>query len=219
MRNFVIIGLGQLGKCMLQSLSKRRVEVLVIDKQDEKVELARDLATATVKADALNFEVLRELFPESVHCAIVDLGRHQLERSILVTNYLHKMGVPNIVVHAITEAHAEILKIVGATRVVFPEEEAAERLVGIFSGQGAVDFFPVSETFSMIENPIPDSWVGKSLRELEVRRRHGVNVVALRTQTPTNQAERWQFPEPEYRFTKDDLVLLVGEPKRLQRIK
>lgn len=218
MRNFAIIGLGDLGKCMLQGLAKRKLEVIVIDSDEQKVQWARDLATTAAKADALDFEVLQELFPQNVHCAVVDLGSHALERSILVTNYLHKLGVENIVVHAVSREHAEILEIVGATQVIFPEEEAAKRLVGLLAGQGMLDFFPVSEGFSLIEVSVPTPWVGRTLMELEVRKQHQLNVVALRQNLPDKDPEHWSFPDPKHRFKKMDIVLLAGNTKDLERV-
>lgn len=217
MRNFALIGLGDLGKCMLESLVKRKLEVLVIDCDEEKVQWARDLATTAVKADALNFDLLQELFPENIHCAVVDLGGRQLERSILVANYLHKLEVPDIVVHAVSSDHAEILKIVGATQVIFPEKEAAERLAGILAGHRMLDFFPVSEEFSVIEVPVPKIWNGRTLDELQVRKTSHVNVVAIRRHTPSEETEHWRFPDPKHRFKLTDVVLLAGHPKHLQR--
>ena len=216
MKNFAIIGLGSLGKCMLESFERRRTDVVVIDCDEQKIQWARDLATQAVKADALNFELLKEVLPEKVDCVVIDTGRKQLERSILITNYVHKMGVPNIVVHAASTAHAEILDIVGATRVVFPEEEAAERLAGVLVGRGRLDFFPVSEEFSVVEVPAPKAWIGQNLQELEVRKKSRINVVALRT---TGDEEHWRFPDPDYRYKATDIVLLAGNTKDLERTK
>lgn len=218
MQNFAIIGLGRFGQCMLESLARRRMQILVVDRQEEKVQFARDLATEAVKADALNFDLFKELLPEDLDCAIVDLG-DQMERSILVTNYLHKLEVPHVIVEAVNPQHAEILEIVGATRIVFPEREAAERLAGLLAGQDALEFFPVSEEFSLIEVPAPRKWVGKSLMELDLRKGTRVNVVAFCKQTPTGDQGPWRLSDPQRRFEGDDLVLLAGNTKDLNKVR
>lgn len=217
MQNFAIIGLGRLGQAMLNSLSQRQLDILVIDHDEERIQKARDLATKAVKADAVNFDLLQEVFPEHVHCAIVDLGHEKMARNILVTNYLHKLEVPNIIVEAANADHAEILKIVGATRVIFPEEEAAERLAGILAGKGALDFFAVSEKFSLIEIPAPLTWNGRTLQELDLRKKSHINVVALTEARRADEDDRWQLPDPKHRFKPNDIVLLAGNTEDLER--
>lgn len=217
MRNFVIVGLGRFGQCILDSLIERRLHVVVIDRDDEKVQRARDVATKAVKADAVDFELLKEILPEGIECAIVDLG-DVIGQSILVTNHLAKLKVPHIVVEAVNAEHAEILKIVGATRVMFPEEEAAKRLAGVLAGRGLLDFFAVSDDFSMIEIPAPSAWVGKTVAELKLVRTARVVVVAVRGANGDDEQTNWRFPEPDRPFTARDIALLAGATKDLQRL-
>lgn len=217
MRNFLIVGLGRFGQCMLDGLSERRLDVVVIDRDDEKVQRARDRATKAMKADAVNFELLQEVLPDGVECAIVDLG-DVIGQSILVTNYLAKLKVPQIVVEAVNAEHAEILKIVGATRVVFPEDEAAKRLVGILAGRGVLDFFAVSDEFSMIEISVPAEWIGRTMAELKLMRTARVVVVAVRGQAEPEQRMQWRFPEPDTPFATGEIVLLAGASKDLPRV-
>jgi len=217
MDNFVIVGLGRFGRCMLEGLAQRRRHVIVIDRNEEKIQQARDLATKAIKADAVNRDLLAELLPEGVHCAIVDLG-DLIGQSILVTNYLAKMKVDEIVVEAVNSEHAEILRIVGATRVVFPEKEAAERLVGMLAGGGLLDFFAVSEGFAMIEIPVPDDWVGRTPPDLELQAKKGIEVVAVRRSAATAAQERWSLVDQKRAFQTGEIVLLAGNSKDLERI-
>jgi len=217
MKDFAVIGLGSFGRCMLESLVKRGMRVIVIDCDDEKIQRARDLATKAIKADALNFDLLKELFPEPVQCAIVDMG-HQMERSILITNYLHKLDISDIIVEAVNTEHAEILRIVGATKVVFPEQEAAERLAGMLGGRGSLDFFAVAEDFSLIETPIPEAWAGQAITKLNLRQSKGINVVAVRQPTIQDGKELWRFPDPDTPFQQGEIVLLAGMTKDLERL-
>lgn len=217
MKDFAVIGLGSFGRCMLESLVQRGMRVIAIDCDDEKIQTVRDLATKAIKANALNFELLEEVFPNPIQCAIVDMG-HQMERSILITNYLQKLNIPEIVVEAVNEEHGEILKIVGATKVVFPEQEAAERLAGMLGGRGSLDFFAVAEDFSLIETPIPESWAGETAEGLRLRESKRVNVVAVRRPAVKDDKELWRFPDPKSRFEPGDIVLLAGETRDLERL-
>jgi trk system potassium uptake protein TrkA len=217
MKNFLIVGLGRFGQCMLQSLVARRRSVVVIDRSDEKIQQVRDTAAKAIKADALNRQLFEEVLPDGVDCAIVDLG-DEMQASILVANYLSKLNVPHIVAEAVNAEHAEILKIVGATRVVFPEEEAAERLAGILAGRGILDFFPVSDDFSMIEIPVPESWVGKTVTDLEPTRRERLVVVAVRREGAQGDEGKWRFPEAGAPLESADLLLLAGATEAVQRV-
>lgn len=216
MKHCAIIGLGQFGKCMLESLVKRRFEVLVIDQGEDKIQWARDLATKAVRADALNYDLFKELIPEDLSIAIIDLGDH-MERSILVANYLHKLGVQQIIVEAVNAEHAEILEIVGATRIVYPELEAAERLAGLLAGQGRLDYFPVGEAFSLVEILAPQRWVGKTLIELNLPKSAKVMVVASRKSGDPQDTESWGLVAPDQPIVADDIMLVAGSVKDIER--
>jgi len=215
MKNFAIIGLGRFAQSMLTALMKRGSDVLVIDNDEDKVQWARDLATSVLKADATDFALLSEMLPQNVECAVVDTGREQLMPSILITNYLKKLDIPEIIVHALSPEHAEILQMVGATRSVFPEEEAAERVAGIVAGRGRLDYFPVSDQFSIVEIPPPREWVGQSLEKLQVRRKHQVNVIAVRN---GSDDQSWRFPDPRAELSTNDIVLVAGKTKDVERM-
>lgn len=216
MKNFVIVGLGSFGQCILRGLAARGRHVIVIDRSDNKIQQVRDLATKAIKADALNRQLFEEVLPEGIECAVVDLGE-QMQASILVTNYLAKLRVPQIVVEAVNAEHAEILKIVGATRVVFPEEEAAERLAGILAGRGILDFFAIDDDFSIIEIPVPGPWIGKTIVELELTRKARLVMVAIRRAVPQN-GSKWRFPNPDAPLRSDEVVLLAGTASDVQRL-
>ncbi|MBU0718705.1 MAG: TrkA family potassium uptake protein [Planctomycetes bacterium] len=217
MQNFAVIGLGQFGKCMVESLAKRNCDVVVLDQDEKKVDWARDLVANVVKADVLNFGVFDELFPKGLHCAIVDLGEH-MEPSILVTNHLHKLQVTNIVVQALNPQHAEILQIVGATKVVFPEKEAAERVAGTVTGHRTLEYFPVSDVFSVIEIQVPLNWIGHDLAEMRLRTDKQILLVAFRKQGADRHTEPWQLASAERAFETGDIVLLAGTTKSLRAL-
>ena len=218
MRNFVVIGLGSFGRCVLKGLAARNLEVLVIDRDAEKIQEVRDLATDAITADVLNRQLFEEMLPDGIECAIIDLGA-EMHASILVTHHLTKLDVPNIVVEAINAEQAEILEIIGGDRVriVYPEEEAAERMVGQLAGRGIIDFFTVRGDFSMIEVPVPSEWVGQNVVELDLRRNLDLSVVAVRNKADA-EGPCWRFPAPDLPFEEDDVVLLAGRDEALHKV-
>lgn len=215
MQNFVVIGLRQFGKCMVESLTERKCDILAIDSNEAKVGWARDIVGNAIKADALNPALYEEVLPKGVECAIVDLGE-QMEPSILVTNYLKKHGVEHIVVQALSPAHGEILQLVGATRVVFPEKEAAERVAGVLVGRGTLDYFPVGEGFSVVEVRAPKRWIGKQLREIGVRQTYNVHIIATRASAAPDKT--WSLANPERKFAAADIVLVAGVTEDIERL-
>jgi trk system potassium uptake protein TrkA len=216
MKLYVIVGLGKFGQCVLRSLVARKVDVMVIDKDADRIQAVRDLATEAVKADALNQTILEEVLPDGVYCAFVDLG-HQVHSTILVTHQLAKLKIPNVVVEADSPEEAEILKIVGATRIVFPEEEAAERVVGVIAGPGSLDFYAVSEDFSLVEVVLPPAWEGQTLLQLDLRRTRKLTVVAARKRVDADGKD-WRFPEPDTAFVADDVLLVAGSRKAIESL-
>lgn len=217
MKSFAVIGLGRFGLCVVEILCARRRSVIVLDRSEEKIQRVRDLAAKAIKADAVNFELLQEVLPDVVDCAIVDLG-DVIGQSILVTNYLQKLGVREIIVEAVDAEHAEILRIVGATRVVFPEREAAERVAGMLAGGGVLDFFAVSEGFAMIEIPIPEEWVGRAAVDLRPRQAFAVEVVAVRRPAVSPSEENWSLLDPTRPFEEQDIILVAGGSANVEKL-
>jgi trk system potassium uptake protein TrkA len=217
MKGFAVIGLGRFGQCIVEALCARGRQVVVIDQSADKIQRVRDLATKAVKANAVNLELLEEVLPEGIECAIVDLG-DVIGQSILVTNHLHKLGVKQIVVEAVDAEHAEILRIVGATRVVFPEREAAERLAGMLAGGEALDFFAVSEGFSMIEIPVPEHWIDHTPAELKLRHKDSVEIIAVRRPATVASQENWSLVDAARPFEASDIVLVAGGAEDVERV-
>jgi len=205
MKQFAIIGLGVFGRRMLEELKGLDAEVLLIDKDAEVVEAFKDAVKLAYVANALDEEVIRRLVPESIGAAIIDLG-DQLEASILVVNYLKKMGVANILVKAESDQHGEILRIVGATRVIFPDREAAKRVVPMLVSSTITSFLPLGGDFVIAEVKPPERYFGKTLIEANLRTEHGVNVIAVRR----GDGEDYSFFTPAYRILAGDVLLVAG---------
>lgn len=206
MKQFAIIGLGQFGCTMLEQLSDTGCELLVIDKDREAVEKYRDKATAAYIADAISEEIIGKLVPRTIDAAVVDLG-DSLEASILVTNYLKKLGVMRIIAKAESAQHAEILEIVGATEIVLPDREAAKRIAPLLLSSALFSYLPIGLEFAIVEMEVPERYVGRTLIEANLRQEHRLNVIALRRMGRTDYA----YFAPDYRLQQDDVLLVAAK--------
>lgn len=208
-KNFAVIGLDDFGSSVLEALLRRGHDVVVVDRNEAKIQSVKDRATLAVRADVLDRSVFDEVFPETVECAIVGLGDEE-HAATLVTHHLKEMGIARIVVEAMDPQHAEILAIVGASRVVNPQKEAAEHVVGLLANSGMVDYFPVSDDFCLIEIHVPADWASKTLAELDLQLDR-IQVVAVRhAEEHPGTKPGWHLLGREEPLSGDDIVLVAG---------
>ncbi len=212
MKQFAIIGLSRFGRRILDELIDADCELLLIDKSNAVVELYKDKVNAAYVADAINEEIINKLIPADIDAAIVDLG-DKLEVSILVTNYLKKMGVKRIIAKAETDEHAEILKIVGATEVILPNKEAAMRVAPLLVSSYLFSYLPISRELVIAEMMVPEELVGKTLIEANMRQKYKLNVIAYRKE---DEFEYVYF-SPEYRLEANDIFLVAGKEEDVER--
>jgi len=212
MKQFAVIGLGAFGKSVLEELKELDADVLLIDKDRDVVEGYKDTVKLAYVANVLDEEVVRRLVPATIDAAIVDLGG-DLETSILAVNYLKKMGVSNIIAKAESPPHGDILRIVGATRVIFPEREAAKRVVPMLVSSVITSFLSLSGGFAIAEVQPPPRYHGKTLIEANLRSEHGVNVIAVRH----GADEDYSFFSPAYRIMDSDVFLVGGEEEDIAK--
>jgi trk system potassium uptake protein TrkA len=205
MKRYAIIGLGTFGAHMLEELDSLGAEVIIIDKDAAIVERYKDKARSAYITDALNEEVLKQLIPPDADGVIIDTGS-RIETSILAANHLKKMGLKRVVVKAESDDHGEILRLVGATDVIFPDREAARRVTPILASDHILNYIPISKQVVLAEIDLPAGLEGKSLIEANMRKEWGVNVVSIR---PEGGGE-FQYFNPEYRLNQGDTLLVVG---------
>ncbi len=179
MKSYIVIGLGRFGTEMAVKLYECGEEVLAIDLNDQAVDKIADRVTRAVAADARDRDVLDRLGAESFDRAIVAIGS-DLAASALITMNLKELGVPFIVCKAHDSAHREILKKLGADRIVIPEWEMADKLALGLTHAGVMEYIDLSGEFGIVEMQPIDSWLGKTIRSLEIRSRYGTNVIAVR---------------------------------------
>lgn len=210
MRQFAIIGLGSFGTRMLEKLSEITDELIILDKDADTIERYKELAGNAYVVDAIDDEALRRVLPEGLDAAIVDMGGN-IEAAILVTNSLKKLGVREIIVKADSEERGEVFSLVGATRVVYPDKEAAARIVPLLVSPSLFNFMPIGTNLVMAEVRIPENYAGMSLIEANLRQRHGINVIALRSES----SQEYRFFSADYKLQADDILLVAGKEREV----
>ena len=212
MKSYIVIGLGRFGSQAAKRLCELGCEVLAIDHNSELVQPIANQVTQAVVADARDKEVLRALGAKDFQCAIVAIGDN-LADSVLATMNLKELGVPYIVCKASDETHRQVLMKLGADRVVIPEQEHADRLAKNLSNPNVLDYIELSEEYGVIEIPAPKAWVGKSLKELNVRAKLGVNIIAVKKGSHINVS-----PAADYRIEAEDVMVVLGDTAALDAV-
>ena len=212
MRSCVVIGLGRFGLEVAAELCKQGCEVLAIDSGSEAVALVADAVTHAVVADGQDKEVLRTLGVGQMDCAIVAIGS-DLAASVLVTMNLKELGVGHIICKARDQVHRRVLEKLGADRVLIPEQDQAVRLARSLSRPNVLDYIELSEEYGIVEVPVPTSWEGKDLRQLNVRAKLGVNIIAFRRGGKIQVS-----PAADYRICQGDIAVVLGDSQALKKV-
>ena len=212
MKSYIVIGLGRFGSQAAKRLCELGCEVLVMDRNSELVQPISGLVTQAVVGDARDKEVLRALGAKDFECAIVAIG-DDLADSVLATMNLKELGVPYIVCKASDETHRQVLMKLGADRVVIPEQEHADRLAKHLSSPNVLDYIELSEEYGIIEIPAPKGWQGKSLKELNVRAKLGVNIIAVEKSGNINVP-----PCADYKIAPEDVMVVLGDTAALDAV-
>lgn len=179
MRQFLVVGLGNFGFNVATSLTELGHQVLVIDSNSKKIEQIKDTVTMAIVADVREREPLSEFINNDIDIAIVGLG-NSIEASSLATLYLKDLGVKRIIVKAINDDHGKVLKSIGASEVIYPEKDIASGLAKRLTTSNLIEHIPLAPEFSIVEIATPDSFVGKSLKDLQLRSKYGVEVIAIK---------------------------------------
>ncbi len=212
-RSFCIIGLGRFGQTLAVNLAKSNHQVLVIDIDEGVINAMSDTVTNAVVGDPTSEAVLHAAGVADYDCAVVAMSEN-INASILTTLLLKEMGVKQVVARAASEQHGKVLEKVGADMVVFPERDMGEKLVNILDRNNVLEYIEFSDSHSIVEAAVPKKWVGKTLIELDVRRKYGVTVLAV------GEAEGSMniSPDPTKPFTGEETVALLGENKSIDKI-
>lgn len=212
MKSYVVIGLGRFGTEVARRLHELGCEVLALDSRSELVQQVSNDVTHAAVADARDKDVLRALGVKDFDCAVIAIGG-SLADSVLATMNVKELGVAKVVCKAHDETHRQVLLKLGADQVVIPEQENAARLAKSLSSYNVLDYIELSEEYGIIEVPAPKSWVGKSLRQLNVRAELGVNILAIKQEQKINVS-----PSADYAIAARDILVVLGDSKALEKV-
>jgi trk system potassium uptake protein TrkA len=165
-----------------------------------------------VVGDAQDKEVLRALGVKDMDCAIIAIG-DDLAASVLVTMNMKELGVPHVICKAHDATYRKVLEKLGADRVIIPEQEQAQRLAKSLSAPNVLDYIELSDEYGIIEMPVPESWLGKDLRQLNVRAKLGVSILAIR-----RGGKMHVSPAPDTAFIKEDILVVLGGSQALRKV-
>ena len=207
MKTYVVIGLGRFGTAVATELCRLGHEVLAIDGAEDRVQAIADQVTHAVTGDARDPAVLRALGVRNYDCAIVAMA-DDVGTSALITMSLKEMGVKKVIAKAQGYVHQKVLQKVGADRVVIPEHETGVKLAQNLSSSNVLNFIELSEDFGIVELSVPKPWLGKSLKELDVRAKYKVNIIAVHKNGGENG---WEVaPGADYVLQQSDVVVTLG---------
>ncbi|WP_054033560.1 potassium channel family protein [Desulfatitalea tepidiphila] len=215
MKRFAVIGLGNFGFHAAKALYEDNNEVLAIDTDKGRVQAIDAYCTEAVLIDATDKEALKSLGLEHMDGVIVSTGT-KISISILICLYLHEIGVKNILAKALDEDHEKILKRVGATQIIHPERDMAIRISRGLSRPNILDFIPLSEDYDLIQAGPPRDFIGKNLKELNLRAKYNVHIIAIKELVPENFV---LVPPASFVIKDSDILIILGKSEDIRKIK
>ncbi len=215
MKQFVVIGLGNFGFNVAQFLTSKGHQVLAIDCDQQKVDEISDFVTDAVVTDVKNFKVLKEFITPKIDAAIISTGQN-LEASILVTHYLKDLKINHIIVKAVDENHAKILELMGADEIIRPERDMALFLAQRLTTPNLVEHIPLTAEYSIVEITAPEKYFGKSLRDIQLRAKFNLLVIAVRNILTDSLT---LMPAADFIIKPDVILVIMGKMKDLDNFK
>jgi len=212
MKSYVVVGLGRFGGEVARQLCAQGCEVLALDTRSDLVQQFSADVTHAVVGDGQDKEVLKALGVRDFDGAIVAIGDN-LAASVLVTMNMKELGVPFVVCKAYDETHRRVLEKLGANRVLIPEKEIGMRLARSLASSNVLDYIELSEDYGIVEVPAPKNWCDKTLQQLNVRAKLGINIIAIHRGDTFNVS-----PAADYRISKDDIIVALGDKAALEMV-
>lgn len=212
-KTYAVFGLGRYGTAVASELEARGAEVIAIDNNPAAVEEAASSLTVCKCADITDRKVVEQLGIANVDTVIIAMA-NSFEASVMATMLCKELGVPTVIAKCSNELHRQILRKVGADRVVFPENDSGIRLARNLLTAGFIDMMELSGKVSLVELEVRGEWAGKSLAELNLRKRYAMNVVALRHGNAVSTAI-----DPNAPLQKEQTLIVIAETDRLERLK
>lgn len=210
-KEFAVIGLGRFGKTVATSLASSGAQVLVLDQDENALQEVSDAVTHTIRGEATSASTINQLGLGNYDAAVIAMSSN-LESNVMATILVKEAGVPFIVVKAKTELEGRVLKKVGADKVIYPEKETGMRLANNLMHDNYFEAVELSEEYSIVDVDIPQDWIGKSLKTLNIRAKYGVNVIGVKGSSELNIN-----PAPDDVLKEDDVLIMLGRNNLLNK--
>lgn len=223
-KTFAVFGLGSFGAEVCRVLADKRARVLAFDHRPEAVEKIREVVKQASLLDTADEDAMLSAPLDGVDVAIVAIGG-DIQASILTTALLRNVGVPYIVARASSDIHMRVLRMVGATEVINLEIEEGRRVASRLLTTETMDTISVTDDYSIVEFPVPESMVGMSLEKLDIRKRHRVNVIAIERfenamdgEGNPAREERVILPDKDDILVHGDVLIVVGRNSDIEAL-
>lgn len=212
MKQYIVIGAGRFGASLAKSLIAAGQEVMIIDENEKIIQQLSESIENVAVVSATDESALKSIGLGNFDVAIVCIGS-DLRASIMATLVAKDLGVPYVISKATDKTQAEVLRKIGADRVVFPEHDMGVKLARALSFNNLVDFMELDESHSIFEIMVPKNWIGSNLISLNVREKYEVNIVAVK------RGQNFEVPpDPNKVFSEGDVIVVAGKTKSLEII-
>ena len=211
MKSVLLIGLGRFGRHIAMKLNEMRHQVMAVDKNEKRVNAVLPYVTNAQIGDATNEEFLESLGVNNFDICIVAIG-DDFQSSLETTSLLKELGAKTVVSRAARDVHAKFLLRNGADEIVYPEKQLADWTAIRYTADHILDYIELDSEHAIIEIAVPEKWIGKTVIELDVRKKHGINIMAVKRDGKMNLKIT-----PQTTFGRDDTVLVLGNRKDMQK--
>ena len=211
MKSVLLIGLGRFGRQVAEKLNELGHQVMAIDENEELVDNVLSIVTNAQIGDATNSEFLKSLGVNNFDLCIVAIGGN-FQNSLETTALLKELGAKFVISRASTDIHAKFLLRNGADEVIYPEKQIASWAAIRYSADYILDFISIDENVSMFEVNIPEQWIGKTISQIDIRRKFGINIMAIKRDGKLNLTVH-----PDTLLNPGETILIIGELKDVQK--
>jgi len=215
MKRVVVIGLGIFGQNLVKSLYEHGIEVIAIDKNKDVIQQMKESCSKAILADGTNKEVMESIGIQEDDVVIISFG-DDLAASTLITLHLKEMKVKHIIVKAPEEDHKRVLEKVGATEVIIPEREMADKVARGLVSPNVLDYIPLSEDYTISEIAPPSSFFGKTIGELHLRSKYHIEVIAVKEILPDRVT---MVPRADFVIKDSDILVVIAKEEDVKKIK
>lgn len=226
MEQIAVIGLGTFGIAVAKELSKKGVQVLVIDTNEQKIQEISSSVTHAVVADSTDEKSMRELGISDFSSVVIAIGDNR-EASILTTLILKEIGVKDIVVKGLDDLHAKVLQKIGADRIVFPERDMGEKLAEMLVSPNIIEKIELSPEYNMAEVIAPNSFIDKTIKDIDVRAKYKLHIIGIKRKEPyvkddgdTDFKEELLIAPAATEILQDgDVLVIIGTYADIDKVK